>query len=879
MYTLAINGRECRHLNFVQALISFQAMRILFLICILPLSLLAQTTYHLRDDSPLYTEFLDKEFPFQEATVDLRGIAPEGNTDNLIPRAVVLPLEDNLFVCFDTELLRVAGIWQGNFLTPDGLAIRSYPVPLRKMGSGQRQLPKPEGKVFASTGLYPGWFKVGEARYEDPRSRWQDERELGRGPLSPEYGEWIGIEDLGDSAVLHYTLFGGKVKEHFRVEHVAGEPVIIRTVQLEGIQEAISMVVLQGKKGPQLVESSPDIDTQQLLMAAYPVEYSNDEYPVFLPFDFNSGKSAPHWPKTTVTEIELGEPQGAYAVDHLRIPYPNAWERRIRPYGIDFYPNGDAVVVTYDGDVYRISGMGSTDDKVVWKKIAAGFHEPASIRLKGQDIYIFSRLGITRLEDNDGDGEIDFYHMFCNRFLQSAETRDFAHSLVPLEDGGWLISKGGQQSQFPLPHSGRVLKISADGKEVNFWAYGFRNGYLNTIPGRDMIVASDQQGNWVPTTPFHIVREGSFLGYQPGAPFGDTQTEPPALWIPHRIAQSGIDPLWMGDDRMGALANSILYIEYKKPSVMKIFIPESDDPVQTAGVPMDLKFEVPLLKGAINPADGMAYMVGFQIWDSFASRLEGLCRLRVVKATDQLPVNAALFKEGLLLSFSEELDQKLALDPASYNVSSWEYQRTKNYGSAQYKAEGIPGADTRFVHSILLSKDKKSVFIAIDKMTKTMQLEVQYALFGDWESVFFTVNELPKVSLRNHGFSPVNFNHLFASKPTPRDVSTRKAIVSLARGEELATSYGCIGCHSLDGSTEGKSGPTWKGLYRSTRKLIDGTKVKAMEDYLRESILDPTAKMLEGFDGTEAGMPTYNGILSDEDVESLVIFIRSLHRL
>ena len=120
---------------------------------------------------------------------------------------------------------------------------------------------------------------------------------------------------------------------------------------------------------------------------------------------------------------------------------------------------------------------------------------------------------------------------------------------------------------------------------------------------------------------------------------------------------------------------------------------------------MDLKFEVPLLKGAINPADGMAYMVGFQIWDSFASRLEGLCRLRVVKETDQLPVNAELFKEGLLLSFSEELDQKLALDPASYNVSSWEYQRTKNYGSAQYKAEGIPGADTRFVHSFVQGQE------------------------------------------------------------------------------------------------------------------------------------------------------------------------------
>jgi mono/diheme cytochrome c family protein len=52
--------------------------------------------------------------------------------------------------------------------------------------------------------------------------------------------------------------------------------------------------------------------------------------------------------------------------------------------------------------------------------------------------------------------------------------------------------------------------------------------------------------------------------------------------------------------------------------------------------------------------------------------------------------------------------------------------------------------------------------------------------------------------------------------------------------------------------------------------------VKATEEYLRESILEPTKVILPGFDGAEAGMPPYKGILSDEDVESLILFIRSL---
>ena len=65
-------------------------------------SLFSIPPYVRRDAEPLYSEILDRAFPFLEATVDLRDIAPAGSKDNLIPRAVVLPLEDNVFVCFDT---------------------------------------------------------------------------------------------------------------------------------------------------------------------------------------------------------------------------------------------------------------------------------------------------------------------------------------------------------------------------------------------------------------------------------------------------------------------------------------------------------------------------------------------------------------------------------------------------------------------------------------------------------------------------------------------------------------------------------------------------------------------------------------------------------
>lgn len=858
---------------------------------------LAIPPYVERNAAPMYKEFLDADFPFLESMVDMRGIAPQGTQENLVPRAIVIPLEHDVFVCFDTELLRVAGIWKGGFLSPNNLAMLSYPVPLRKMGSGQSKLPQPLGEVLYSTGLYPGW-QSGELSFEDPRPKGVDPKELGRGPIDPRVGEWMGMEDAGDAAVLHYKLFGGDVKERFEVEEEdTGSLILKRVIEFDGVLGSPTLVVTDlgtdgGRDGMPFGSESgfvleedryvtyqwPEKGSPQSLVLGYnlaehTLEVAVDEEG---PLEDSVGKSKAHWTETVTSGFELGEPQGRYVVDEAIIPYPNPWERRIRPIGIDFFPDGDAVVVTFDGDVYRVSGMGKSDDRVEWRRIAAGFNEPQTIRIRGDELFVFSRLGITRLVDRDGDGETDFYEMFCNRFTQSADTRDYPMSLALRLDGSFVISKGGQQASAKSPHSGRILSVSADGKKVDYFGYGLRNGYVSSHPEKDLLTASDQQGNWVPSTPLHVVREGAFLGYEPGAPFKAKPIQPAALWFPHRVAQSGIEQVWPLSERVGDLKDSILYIEYKKPSLLRVYEPSHERFVQTAGFALPIEFETPILKGAVNPVDGAPYFVGFQIWDSVAPRLEGLCRLRVLPGESVFPESVEVYQDGVRLSFAQPLGPERAKDPSNYLVSSWEYSRTPDYGSPQFRASGDPGVDEWMVHSVLLSSDRRSVFLAIKDVRKTMQLEVQYNLFRDWQPVYFTVNELNRTKLKEHDFESVNFSKLFASEPTPRVARTSQKIVSVSRGQQLYTQMGCVGCHSIDGSTEGRSGPTWLRAFKSRRKLKDGSTVRVDEEYLRTSILEPNAVITEGYDGQEAGMPSYKGILSDEDVESLVLFIRSL---
>jgi len=91
------------------------------------------------------------------------------------------------------------------------------------------------------------------------------------------------------------------------------------------------------------------------------------------------------------------------------------------------------------------------------------------------------------------------------------------------------------------------------------------------------------------------------------------------------------------------------------------------------------------------------------------------------------------------------------------------------------------------------------------------------------------------------------------------------------RGERVAKSAGCLNCHAIGGAV--KIGPDWKGLFGSIVPLEGGKSVTADEEYLRESIVDPGAKVVKGFPNV---MPTYKTTLSDEDIEAMVAYMKTL---
>ena len=101
-----------------------------------------------------------------------------------------------------------------------------------------------------------------------------------------------------------------------------------------------------------------------------------------------------------------------------------------------------------------------------------------------------------------------------------------------------------------------------------------------------------------------------------------------------------------------------------------------------------------------------------------------------------------------------------------------------------------------------------------------------------------------------------------------RDLKIKTA--SVQAGETVFGAYGCIACHSTDGSAG--HGLSLQGLFGTTRALEDGGNVVADEAYVRESILTPNAKTAKGFPPNY--MPPYQ--LKPLEVDSLVLYIQSL---
>ncbi len=841
----------------------------------------------------MWADWVEPDFPFYSSTIDARTAGGTSPANNLTPRGLVLNLGHDTWAAFDTELLRIAAVWRGQGTSPVSLATGSYHDAGWKTREGQEQLPQPVGTVWLANGIYPGWQPGETAAYDDPRPPAPSVEEVGRGPLPRELGRFESIRLTAAGAVLVYTVDGTSIEEHLSAT-AAGE--LFRTLRVG--PSARPLVLVAGLKPPSQTTDTPDV-----AVSGDHIRLQNDPrawVAVIAPrptptvvrviaraggpavaspaVGFPAGTDrlpARRWPQAVTTRGQLAAETGAYVVDDVALPMPNPWRRNVRIGDLQFFRDGRAALVTFDGDVWIAEGLRGNLANVTWRRFASGLHEPQSLVIRRDELFVFDRNGIWRLRDTDANGEADTHELFSNAFAQTAETREFANAMKLAPDGSFVIAKGGQTGTTLGRHNTTVLRVAADGRSSEVLGTGLRQPFIGVHPVTGLVTASDQQGHYIPATPLHIVADGAYYGFlsklQPAnqfpAPIAD-----PLVWLPHQANPSGITQVWLTDARMGPLTDALIHIGYNRPELFRVLIDARSRKPQAAVVSLSREFTFPTMNGAVDPVEGQLYIAGFQVWGTTAGRISGLARVRYTGQPSVLPEEIVPTDRGILLRFDVALDAS-ATDPARYLVERWNYQRTPQYGSPHYKLDGSLGQELMAIGSVHLSPDRKRVFLAVpDMKAGVMQQRVGWNLrtadgteFGN--NAYLTPYEVHAFDPAAEGFGDITID--LTPRHVPNDAP--ETIVSVAEGRRLYEFYGCMACHTVDGVRS--FGPAFKGLAGRTRTLADDTTVTADRTYLRESILQPGAKVVKGF---ESAMPTYLGILNDRQVESLILYIESV---
>jgi cytochrome c2 len=394
-----------------------------------------------------------------------------------------------------------------------------------------------------------------------------------------------------------------------------------------------------------------------------------------------------------------------------------------------------------------------------------------------------------------------------------------------------------------------------------------------------MITASDQQGHYVPATPLHHIADGRFYGFMSllrpheayPAPIAD-----PMTWIPHPVNASGASQVWLAGARMGPLTGALIHLGYYRPELLVVHVNEQGDRCSAAITSLTRDLRFPPLHGAVDPVDGQLYVTGFQIWGTEAPQLSGLARVRYTGHPFTLPRSVVPTREGVLLRFDVALEAAQATNPANFSAERWNYKRTPAYGSPHFRLDGAKGQETMIPSSASLAADAHSVFVALPDMRPAMQMRLAWALNAKdgttmQHSTYFSAQELPAFDPHTAGFGALVVDL------TPRRSATPTATPRTAEaGRRLAELMGCSACHSADGSVLGKVGPSWKGLLGRERALADGSRVVADTAYLEASIRDPAAQIVAGFDRSDTGMPSYEGVLTEDQIAALIEYLKTL---
>jgi azurin/sugar phosphate isomerase/epimerase len=449
-----------------------------------------------------------------------------------------------------------------------------------------------------------------------------------------------------------------------------------------------------------------------------------------------------NWPQTFTSKGSLGQQQ-PYAMDTISFP-ETPWKSIWHVCGHDFFPNGDAVLCTFEGEVWLVSGLTESLQEVRWKRFAGGLNQPLGLKVVDGKVFLLCRDQLMRLHDLNGDQEADFYECYSRAFQTPVGGHDYLTGLETDAQGRFYFASGKLG----------LTRISADGKTTERLATGFRNPNGLAVSPEGRVVAAAQEGDWTAASLLaEIVPGGHYRhgGPKPGA-LGDL---PPTLYFPRGVDNSCGGQLFLEQDTLGFQKGNLLHLSWGYGTAFVILQESLDGQSQGCAVKLPVEFSSGAHRARTHPQDGHVYFTGSTGWGTYTPDAGCFQRVRLTAKSINKPIAFHSHENGVRVEFSQPLSD--VSKPAVF-AQQWNYRIGPAYGSEEYSIRWPEqaGHDVLAIQSVQFSADRKSVFLEIPQLLPCHQLHLHLPLPELLtQDFFFTLHRLGPAYTNFPGYSAI----------------------------------------------------------------------------------------------------------------------------
>lgn len=413
--------------------------------------------------------------------------------------------------------------------------------------------------------------------------------------------------------------------------------------------------------------------------------------------DFPTGLKRPTDYREASARFSLDTEARSYRLVEIPVPEGSVIEGA----GMEFLPDGRLAVATRRGVVYLIENATDPDPRRArFVRFAEGLHEPMGLGIVDGQVLVVERGQVTRLVDTDGDQRADRHETVADGWGLTGNYHEYAYGLARDRAGALYMAlnisfgKGGPSAD--ATYRGCVLRQTPEGR-LEPVACGLRspNGIGENLLG-DVFV-TDNQGEWVASSPVYHVRPGSWFGHATGIgwyPYlvgvdKGTRVDadhppprtPPAVWMPYEeLAQSATDIACdTTGGQFGPFAGQLFIGEMTKGLVARVQLEQIDGQYQGACFLMRRGC------GAVNRLcfgpDGSLYFARCNRGWGGGGLGDGLGRIEFTGVVPFEILAVRLERDGFELEFTRPLGPKAGAEPADYRLRQYGYHHWATYGS------------------------------------------------------------------------------------------------------------------------------------------------------------------------------------------------------